>query len=207
MSRSFESSSPLFEKDPDPGPEQSLSVQGAALMTLVGLFGIILVAMAFSQWNQIQRQSVDMERARQESESRSNALVASAMPATANSATETAEEVASRRAVAAYVSDVKPLVLMWRDALTRVDLADSDVLPGALNTMREVESRIASVVAPVETQKLHDRLLVAMGSLRREIELSASGQATAGSTTGVDSGTRGEFEAVAAEMAALQSNS
>lgn len=199
-------SAPIFDHAEESPSGRGLSNQAIVLTTILTFFGLVLMAVAFYQWSLIQRQQVDIQRVRSESADRMSAINAKVLGTPIASDSRSSAEVLQRREISAYVSDIKPLVLMWRDAQTRAELAEGPSVRGALNTLREVESRAAAVVPPAEAQEMHERLLACMHHVVEEFE--------AASQTGVDGAVairandaREAFDSVAVEFAALQTTS
>lgn len=130
-----------------------------------------------SQWNLIEQRHMDIERGRSKGAGRIGPTESS-KDGRSVTAVGPSREVASRRELAAYVSQVKPLVQMWREAFTRIETGSIETVAMALATLRDVESRAAAVIPPNEARGVHYRLLAAMCSARQKCE-AAKGDSTA----------------------------
>ncbi len=176
------------------------------MMAILGIFGLALLAVALYQWTLILQQHVDIERVRRESAERAHTVSSNGLAlqdADADQTPASAAESEKRRQMTAYVSDVEPLLLMWRDAQARAALADGTLTTGALSTLREVRSRASAVVPPAEAQDVHNRLLACMGRVVEEYEAANRNGAEGGVATRSREACEA-FDSVAVEFATLQ---
>lgn len=201
----IECTAPIFDRVPEQSRGRAMSNQAIMLTTILGLFGLALMALALYQWTLILQQQIDIERVRRESADGGLAVPSNGLASSVSSSPltpESAVEIERQRRISAYLSDVKPLVLMWRDAQARAEASDGTTATGALSTLREVISRTSAVVPPAEAQDVHHRLLACMRRVVEEYE-TASRDIVAGEAATPSREAREEFDSVAVEFAKL----
>lgn len=203
----IECTAPVFDP-PAPSRRRGLSNQAILLTTILGLFGLALMALALYQWTLILQQQLDIERVRLANADAVRAVSYNGIASSVSGSRltpESAVEIDRQRQISAYMSEVKPLVLMWRDAQSRAELGDTSSVVGALTTLREVESRTAAVAPPADAQALHDRLLACMRRVVEEYD-AANQNRVGGAVAVLSSDAREEFDSIGAELADLDAN-
>ena len=176
-------SAPIFDRVPDVPSGRGTSVQAVVLTAILGLFGLLLTTLVLYQWTLIQQLHDDTASVRREWADRkpSPPNDSDSPPARASVTSGSAAEVEQRRQVSSYATYLKPLVLMWRETQMRAERGEAASMSDALDTMREIEVRVAAVLPPASAEDVHGRLLACMRHVIEgyESEIQGSGGAVA----------------------------
>lgn len=211
--------SPIVERSPVMVVDRGMSDQAKILTALFTIVGLVLVGVAFYAWSESNRSQDQLERARIEREHRplgsgapvsapstpAPVIITTPAPTTVTMPGSTADSgISDSREIAAYVSSIDPLLQMWREGVSRTETADNTQVAGAINTLRDVESRIVGMNPPPAAAGVHGRLLTAMRNMLIEITSAADGRTALANSEGYLAA-RKAFDAAASECTALRS--
>jgi hypothetical protein len=197
-------SAPIFDRVPELPSGRGTSAQAVVLTAIVGLFGLVLTTLALYQWTLIQQLHDDTASVRRESADRapSPPNVSDAPLAIASMTPGSATEVGQRRQLSSYVTYLKPLVLMWRETQMRAERGGATSMPDALDTLREIEVRVAAILPPDSAEDVHGRLLACMHYVIEGYESEIHGSVE-GAVSIRPSEAREAFDSVAIELERL----
>lgn len=211
--------SPIVERSPVMVVDRGMSDQAKILTALFTIVGLVLIGVAFYAWSESNRSQDQLERARIERERRplgsappasapaapAPVIITTPAPTTVTAPSSTADSgIADSREIAAYVSSVEPMLQMWREGVSRTETSDNAQVTGAINTLRDVESRIAGLNPPAAAAGVHGRLLTSMRNMLNEITSAAEGRTASANSEGYLAA-RKAFDAAASECGALRS--
>lgn len=200
-------SAPIFDRMPDVPTGRGTSAQAVVLTAILGLFGLVLTTLALYQWALIQQLHDDTASVRRDGADRAPSTPnGSDLPrAIASVAPGSAVEVEQRRQVSSYVTYLKPLVLMWRETQMRAERGGAASMSDALDTLREIEVRVAAVLPPANAEDVHGRLLACMRHVIEGLESDIQGGVEAAVATH-PSAARETFDSVALEIERLHTD-